>query len=306
MEIWDCIIIGGGPAGLTAGIYTGRAMIKTLIFKGLGGEMSLAIDVDDFPGFPQGISGHDLLSLIEKQVEKFGAVLKEEEIKEVDFSCYPYKVVSAKGDKYFAKTIIIATGASNRWLGLENEKKLIGKGISVCAICDGAFFKKQKVAVVGGGDVALENALYLTKYAEKVYIVHRREELRASKIFQEQAFKNEKIEFLFNYEVKKIIGENWLEKIVIENNKTLEKKELDIKGLFISIGYKPNTSLFEGQLEIDEKGYIKTKDNVITSKEGIFACGDVCDFKYRQGITAAGFGAMAAIEAERWLRSKEN
>lgn len=305
-NLWDCLIIGGGPAGLTSGIYCGRAMLKTVLFKGLGGEMSLAIEVDDFPGFPSGITGLELLSLMEEQVKKFGVVIREEEVEKVDFSSYPFRVISSKKEEYLAKSVIIATGASNRWLNLENEKELIGKGISVCAICDGAFFKNQKVAVVGGGDVALENALYLTKYAEKVYVIHRRETLRASKIFQEEAFKNEKIEFLFNFEVKKIIGNNGLEKIVIENNKTLEKKELEVKGLFISIGYEPNTSLFKGQIELLENGYIKVRENVKTSKEGVFACGDVCDFKYRQGITASGLGAMAAIEAERWLREKEN
>jgi len=301
--IFDCIIIGGGPAGLTAAIYTGRAMLKTLLFKGLGqGELSLAINVEDFPGFPLGITGLELLNLIEEQAKKFGTEIKEEEITKVDFSLYPFKITSSKNKDYFAKSVIIATGASSRWLNLENEKKLIGRGISVCAICDGAFFKDKEVAVVGGGDVALENAIYLTNYAKKVYVIHRRDILRASKIFQEEAFKNKKIEFLFNFEVKKIIGENWLEKIEIENNKTLEKKELLVQGLFISIGYEPNTSLFKGQLELDEYGYLKVKDNVKTSKEGIFACGDVCDFKYRQAITASGLGAMAAIEAEKWLR----
>ncbi|MGB9680578.1 MAG: thioredoxin-disulfide reductase [Minisyncoccia bacterium] len=304
-NLWDCIIIGGGPAGLTAGIYSGRAMLKTVLFKGRGGEMSLAINVEDFPGFPSGISGLELLSLIEEQNKKFGVVIKDEEIEKVDFSIYPFKLVSSKKEEYLAKSVIIATGASNRWLGLENEKELIGKGISVCAICDGAFFKNQIVAVVGGGDVALENALYLTKYAQKVYVIHRRDELRASKIFQEEAFKNEKIEFLFNFGIKKIIGDKWLEKIVIENNKNLKQRELEVKGLFISIGYEPNTSLFKGQIELEENGYIKVKDNVKTSKEGVFACGDVCDFKYRQVITAAGLGAMAAIEAERWLKKRQ-
>ncbi len=305
-KVYDCLIIGGGPAGLTAGIYIGRALLEAVLFKGFGGEMSLAIDVDDFPGFPQGITGVELLSLMETQVLKFGVKIKEEEVIKVDFNNYPYKITTASNEDYYGKTVIIATGASNRWLNLENEKELIGKGISVCAICDGAFFKDQVVAVVGGGDVALENAIYLTKYAKKVYVIHRRDQLKASKIFQEEAFKNDKIEFLFNFEVKKIIGDKWLEKVVVFNNKTNEEKELEVKGLFISIGYIPNSFIFKDQIEIDENGYIKTFENVKTSKEGIFACGDVCDYKYRQGITAAGFGAMAAIEAERWLREKQN
>jgi len=302
--IYDCLIIGAGPAGLTAGIYTGRAMLKTLLFKGKGGEMNLAGEVDDFPGFPRGITGFKFLSLMEEQVKKFKVGIKEEEIIRVDFSLYPFKVTSSLNKDYYAKSIIIATGAKNRWLNLDNEKKLIGRGISVCAICDGAFFKNKEVAVVGGGDVAIENALYLTKYANKVYVIHRRDQLRASKIFQEEAFKNPKIEFMLNYKVKEIIGDKWLEKIVILNNRTLKQEELSVQGLFINIGYEPNSDLFKNQIEIDENGYIKTTDNVKTSKEGIFASGDVCDSKYRQAITAAGFGAMAAIEAEKWLREK--
>ena len=303
-NIYDCLIIGGGPAGLTAGIYTGRAMLKTLLFKGKGGEMNLAGEVDDFPGFPKGITGFELLSLMEEQVKKFKAEIKEEEIIRVDFSLSPFKITSSLNEDYYSKSVIIATGAKNRWLNLENEKKLIGRGVSVCAVCDGAFFKNKEVAVVGGGDVAIENALYLTKYASKVYVVHRRDQLRASKIFQEESFKNKKIEFMLNCEVKEIIGEKWLEKIVIFNNKTLKQKELPVQGLFINIGYEPNSDLFKNQIEIDENGYIKTVNNVKTSREGVFACGDVCDYQYRQGITAAGFGAMAAIETEKWLIEK--
>ncbi|MFA5392278.1 MAG: thioredoxin-disulfide reductase [Candidatus Paceibacterota bacterium] len=306
MEIRDLIIIGGGPAGLSAGVYAGRAKLDVEIFTGhLGeGELFLAINVDDFPGFPKGITGLELLGMMQEQAKKFGCKLIEQKIFRVDFSQSPFKVIAEDQKEYYARSIIIATGASNRWLNLEKEKDFIGHGISTCAICDGAFFKGKEVAVVGGGDVALEDALYLTKYAEKIYIIHRREELRAAQRLQEEVSKIPKIEFIFNNEVTKLLGKEQLEAIMIKNNQTQEEKELKIAGLFLAIGFQPVTDIFKDYLETDEKGYLKVHNNVKTSLEGIFAAGDVCDSVYRQAVTAAGTGAIAAIEADEWLREQ--
>ena len=307
MDIKDLIIIGGGPAGLSAGVYAGRAKLNPLIFTGqLGnGELASAINVDDFPGFPKGITGLELLGLMQEQAKKFGCELIEQKIFKVDFSQTPFKVIAEDQKEYYAQSVIIATGGGTRWLDLEKEKDFIGHGISTCAICDGAFFKDKEVAVVGGGDVALEDALYLTKYAEKVYIIHRREELRAAQKLQEEVSKNPTIEFIFNSEVTKLLGEKQLEGIMIKNNQTQEEKELKIAGLFLAIGFQPVTDIFKDYLERDEKGYLKVHDNVKTSLEGIFSAGDVCDAVYRQAVTAAGFGAMAAMEADRWLRQEK-
>ena len=307
MEIRDLIIIGGGPAGLSAGVYAGRAKLNPLIFTGQigNGELASAIDIDDFPGFPKGITGLELLGLMQKQAKKFGCELIEQKIFEVDFSKRPFKVVAEDKKEYYARSIIIATGGGTRWLGLEKEKEFVGHGVSVCAVCDGAFFKGKEVAVVGGGDVALEDALYLTKYTDKVYIIHRREELRAAQRLQEEVSKNPKIEFIFNSEVTKLSGEKQLEGIMIKNNQTQEEKELKIAGLFLAIGFQPVTDIFKDYLERDEKGYLKVHDNVKTSLEGIFSAGDICDSVYRQAVTAAGFGAMAAMEADRWLRQEK-
>ena len=307
MEIRDLIIIGGGPAGLSAGVYAGREKLDTLIFTDqLGnGELALAIDIDDFPGFPKGITGLELLSLMREQAKKFGCELIEQKILEVDFSKRPFKVIAEDKKEYFSQSVIIATGGSTRWLGLEKEKKFIGHGVSVCAVCDGAFFNGKTVAIVGGGDVALEEALYLTKYAEKIYLVHRRDEFRGAALLQEEVKKNPKIEILFNSEVIKLLGEKQLEGIIIKNNQTQEEKELKIAGLFLAIGFQPVTDVFKDYLERDEKGYLKVHDNVKTSVEGIFSAGDVCDSVYRQAVTAAGTGAMAAIEADKWLRAEK-
>jgi len=305
MDIKDLIIIGGGPAGLSAGVYAGRARCNTLLFTGKAGvgELILAVNVDDFPGFPNDISGMELLKLMEEQAFKFGCQIIPQEIIQVDFTKKPFKVVAEDKKEYYSRSIIIATGASNRWLGLEKEKDFVGHGISTCAVCDGAFFKGKEVAVVGGGDVALENAVYLTKYAEKVYIIHRREELRAAKRLQEEVFKNKKIEFIFNNEVVKLLGNKQLEGVIIKNNKTQEEKELKISSLFLAIGFSPATELFKSQLSINEKGYLEVKDNVKTSIEGVFAAGDVCDENYKQAVVAAGLGAMAAMQADKWLRN---
>jgi len=304
----NLIIIGGGPAGLSAGVYAGRANLEPLIFTGQPGEGELvnAIDVDDFPGFPQGISGLELLGLMRQQAEKYHCQLIDQKVVKVDLSQKPYKVISQDGKEYFSKSLIIATGGRNRFLGLEKEKELLGHGVSVCAICDGAFFKNKIVAVVGGGDVALEDALYLTKYSDLVYLIHRRDQFRASPVFQEEVLKNPKIKILFNSEVVKLIGDKQLERIVVKNNQTGEEKELEIAGLFLAIGFEPVIDFLENQLELDEKGYLKVSDNVKTSKEGVFAAGDVCDSRYRQAVIASGMGAIAAIEADKWLRTQDN
>lgn len=304
----NLIIIGGGPAGLSAGVYAGRANLEPLIFTGQPGEGELvnAIDVDDFPGFPQGISGLELLGLMRQQAEKYHCQLIDQKVLKVDLSQKPYKVISQDGKEYLSKSLIIATGGRNRFLGLEKEKELLGHGVSVCAICDGAFFKNKIVAVVGGGDVALEDALYLTKYSDLVYLIHRRDQFRASPVFQEEVLKNPKIKILFNSEVVKLIGDKQLEKIVVKNNQTGEEKELEVAGLFLAIGFEPVVDFLENQLELDEKGYLKVSDNVKTSKEGVFAAGDVCDSRYRQAVIASGMGAIAAIEADKWLRTQDN
>ena len=304
----NLIIIGGGPAGLSAGVYAGRANLEPLIFTGQPGEGELvnAIDVDDFPGFPQGISGLELLGLMRQQAEKYHCQLIDQKVVKVDLSQKPYKVISQDGKEYFSKSLIIATGGRNRFLGLEKEKELLGHGVSVCAICDGAFFKNKIVAVVGGGDVALEDALYLTKYSDLVYLIHRRDQFRAAPVFQEEVLKNPKIKILFNSEVVKLIGDKQLERIVVKNNQTGEEKELEIAGLFLAIGFEPVVDFLENQLELDEKGYLKVSDNVKTSKEGVFAAGDVCDSRYRQAVIASGMGAIAAIEADKWLRTQDN
>jgi len=306
-EIKDLIIIGAGPAGLTAGIYAARAKLNAIIFKGkpAGGQLMMALNVDDFPGFPNGISGMELLELMTKQAKKFNLPMIEQEALAVDFKNRPFKITTEDRKNHYAKSVIIATGASQKYLGLEKEKDLIGKGVSFCAICDAAFFNEKEVAVVGGGDVAMEDAVYLSRYAKKVFIILRRGELRASKILQEEAKNIPKIEFIFNSEVIKLLVEKNLEGAVIKNNLTGEEKELKIDGLFLAIGFKPASELFENQLELDEKGYIKTRDCVKTSIEGVFAAGDVCDPNYRQAITAAGLGAMAAIEADKWLRANK-
>ena len=307
MEVRDLIIIGGGPAGLSAGVYAGRAKLDPLIFTGqLGkGELASAVDIDDFPGFPKGIGGLELLTLMQEQAKKYNCQLIEQEVISVDFSQKPFKIVGEDKKEYFARAIIIATGGGTRWLGLDKEKELVGHGVSVCAVCDGAFFKNKIVAVVGGGDVALEEALYLTKYAEKIYLIHRRDEFRGSALLQDQVKANSKIEILFNSEVIKLIGEKQLEKIIIKNNHAQEEKELEVAGLFLAIGFEPVTEIFKNYLERDEKGYLKVHDNVKTSLDGIFAAGDVCDANYRQAVTAAGAGAMAAIEADKWLRQEK-
>lgn len=303
MDIKDIIIIGGGPAGLTAGIYAGRAKLKTLLFTGspLGGQLMLSAEIEDFPGFPEKMTGSELIKKITEQAKKFDIEMIEKNVISVNFQKKPF-TIKTDNQKYLAKAVIVATGAFAKWLGLKNEQELIGHGISACAVCDGFFFKNKIVAVVGGGDSAMENAVVLTKYAKKVFIIHRGNELKASKKLQEEVFNNPKIEFIWNSIISEIKGKNSLEGVYIEDVNTKEKRFLELNGLFISIGYKPTTDIFKGQLELDNYEYIKVKENTKTSVDGVFAAGDVCDTKYRQAITAAGWGAMALLDADKWLR----
>src|SRR5680860_1121269 len=303
--MYDVIIIGSGPAGLTAAIYTTRASLKTLVIGGLkwGGQLMLTTEVENFPGFPQGIMGPDLMSNMRKQAERFGAEIIEEDFTSGDFTKKPFKITV--GEKTFeGKSVIIATGADTKWLGVLGESEKTGRGVSSCAPCDAAFFRDKNVIVVGGGDSAMEEAIVLTKFAKEVIIVHRRDSFRASKIMQDKVKKNPKIKFILNSEITKVLGDLKVEKIEIKNNKTGKVEEMPIDGIFVAIGHTPNTAVFNG-VDIDEKGFIKVYDHTKTNIDGIFVAGDVHDFHYKQAITAAGFGCMAALETEKWLREKE-
>ena len=301
------IIIGSGPAGLTAALYTARANLKPLVFEGSqpGGQLTITTDVENFPGFPDGIMGPELMDLFRKQAERFGAECYFEHVTKVDFSENPYKVWV--GDKeYSSESIIIATGATAKMLGLENEKKLMGFGVSACATCDGFFFKDKKVLVVGGGDSAMEEATYLTKFASEVVIVHRRSEFRASKIMIDRAMDNPKVSVLWNSSVVDILGsqEKGVHAVSIKKTDTDEIFEEKCDGVFMAIGHKPNTDLFVDVIKTNEGGYLVTAaDTTATNIDGIFACGDVQDYSYRQAITAAGTGCMSAIDAERYLEN---
>ena len=306
-EIRNIIIIGAGPAGMTAALYTSRADLKPLMIEGYqsGGQLMLTTDVENFPGFPEGILGPDLIEKIKKQVERFGTEIISEDVTKVDFSKRPFTVTV--GEKEFrAKTVIISTGANARWLGLESEKRLMGRGVTACATCDGAFFKDKEVVVIGGGDSAMEEALFLTKFCTKVTIIHRRDELRASKIMQTRAKKHEKIEFVLNSTVVEVVGEEKVTSVKIKNVATNEISIIECQGMFLAIGHTPNTKLFSGQIDLDEKKYIITKGkSTATNVQGVFACGDVQDHLYRQAITAAGSGCASALEAERFLEKEE-
>ena len=308
------IIIGSGPAGLTAAIYTARANLAPLVIEGEpsstsdqpGGQLMLTTDVENFPGFPEGIMGPELMMNFRSQAERFGAEFLTEKVTRVDFSERPFKVW-VRDDEYTADAIIVSTGARSLMLGIDNESRLIGHGVSTCATCDGFFFRDQHIAVVGGGDSAIEEASFLTKFASKVTIIHRRDELRASKIMQDRAFANPKIEFLWNHTVTEIHGQDKVEGIEVTNTVDGSTSTLDITGLFVAIGHRPNTDLFADQLDMEDNGYLKTQaDSSYTNVEGVFACGDVQDHVYRQAITAAGSGCMAAIDAERWLEAQED
>lgn len=307
---YKVIIIGSGPAGFTAGIYTARANLKPLIFEGNqpGGQLMITTEVENYPGFPDGIMGPELMDLFRRQAEKFGAICLTKDVTKVDFSNRPFKIWS-NDEMYTADAVIIATGAKAKLLNLESEKKYFGYGVSACATCDGFFFKDLDVAVVGGGDTAIEEATFLTKFASKVIIIHRRDELRASKIMQERAFKNPKISFIWNSVVEEVLGkeENGRKSVTglkLKNVKSGETSEIKVEGLFIAIGHEPNTQIFKGQIEMLETGYIKLSGNgTATSIPGVFAAGDVADPVYRQAITAAGSGCAAAIDVERFLEN---
>jgi thioredoxin reductase (NADPH) len=308
-EIRDVIIIGSGPAGYTAALYAARARLRPLVFEGSvtsGGALMNTTDVENFPGFPDGILGPDLMDAVRKQAERFGAELLPEDVTEVDLTAEP-KVVKASGDTYLAKTVIITTGSGYRELEVPGEKRLSGHGVSWCATCDGFFFRDQDIAVVGGGDSAMEEATFLTRFAKSVTIIHRRDELRASKIMQDRAQANPKVRFELNSEVAEVLGDDRVSGVRLRDANTGEERMLPITGIFIAIGHDPRSELFTEQLPTDEDGYLLVEPpSTRTSIDGVFAAGDVVDRNYRQAVTAAGTGCAAALDAERWLADHES
>ncbi len=313
----EVVIIGSGPAGLTAAIYSARANLAPLVIEGEpssnsdqpGGQLMLTTDVENYPGFPDGVMGPQLMADMRSQATRFGAELVTLKVSKVDFSARPFAIWIGDPDAhvpaYTADSVIVSTGARSVMLGLEAEQRLIGHGLSTCATCDGFFFRDQEIAVVGGGDSALEEAGFLTKFASKVTLVHRRDALRASKIMQQRAFDNPRIEFAWNTAVVDVVGDTKVEALALRDTITGEERNLPVTGVFIAIGHRPNTDLFVGQLDMDDAGYLITgSDRSTTNIEGVFACGDVQDHTYRQAVTAAGSGCMAAIDAERWLESR--
>jgi len=303
---YDVIIIGAGPAGYTAGIYCSRARHNTLLISGIlpGGQLMNTTDVENYPGFDQGIMGPDLMLTMRKQTERMGTKIIDDEVTSVDFKNNSLKVSTASSI-FEANSIIVCTGANPRKIGLEGEQTFAGKGVSYCATCDGAFFKNQELIVVGGGDSAMEEATFLTKFASTVHIVHRRDEFRASKIMQERVLANEKIKVHFNYTVEDIQGDQKFQKVILKNVKNDENIALEAGGLFVAIGHEPNSRILEGQVELDENGYVVLKNNTETSIPGVFCAGDVHDHRYRQAVTAAGFGCMAAIDADKYLAEQK-
>ena len=301
------LIIGSGPAGYTAAIYAARAMLEPTLVQGLqpGGQLTITTDVENYPGYGDVIQGPWLMEQMQEQAKNVGTNIINDIIKSVDFKCKPFKAISESGTEYTADSVIISTGAQARWLGLDSEKKFQGYGVSACATCDGFFFNEKKVAVIGGGNSAVEEALYLTNFASKVYLFHRRDELRAEKILQDRLFKNEKVECVWDSELKEIVGDEDplnVKSINIKNTKTNETSNIELDGVFVAIGHDPATQIFRDQVEMDEDGYIITKpDSTLTNVEGVYAAGDVKDKIYRQAVTAAGMGCMAALEAEKYL-----
>lgn len=306
-KTYDVVIIGSGPSGYTAALYAARASLDTLVFQGFesGGQLMLTSDVENYPGYKDGVQGPDMMDEFEAQAARFGAEMRPDNVEKVDLSERPFKLwAEGEEEPVLAKTVVIATGAQARWLGLESEERLFGKGVSGCATCDAFFFRGKKVAVVGGGDTAMEEAGVLAKFADEVYLIHRRGEFRASKIMLERARKNEKITFVTDTTVEEILGETSVEGVRIKDAKTGEERTLEVDGFFAAIGHAPATKLFEGQLEMDGSGYLLQKEHTMTSVPGVFAAGDVSDTRYRQAVTAAADGCRAAIDAERWLESQ--
>jgi thioredoxin reductase (NADPH) len=302
------IIIGSGPAGLTAALYSARADLDPLVFEGVaaGGQLMITTDVENYPGFPDGIMGPELMDHFRKQAERFGARMRQVDVTSVDLTTRPFQV-NVSGDEYTADALIIATGAEARWLGVPGEKTLTGKGVSACATCDGFFFRDQELVVVGGGDTAMEEALFLTKFASKVTIVHRRDEFRASKIMATRATEHEKIDVIWNTVVTEVLGDDTVTGVTLEDTVTGDSRKFKTDGVFVAIGHKPTTELFVDQLDMTDTGYLVAglQGGTRTSVEGVFAAGDVADHVYRQAVTAAGTGCMAAIDAERWLADQE-
>ncbi len=308
MEARNVIIIGSGPAGLTAALYTSRANLAPLVFEGAaaGGQLMTTTEVENYPGFPEGVLGPALMEDMRRQAERFGSELRRADVEKVDLTSRPFRV-TADGQDYLARSVIIATGASPRHLGLPNEGKLTGRGVSTCATCDGAFFRNEDIAVVGGGDSAIEEATFLTRFGRSVVLIHRRDELRASKIMQERAFNTPKLSVIWDSVVSEILEDGGqFGGIKVKNVKTGEERKLAIGGLFVAIGHIPNTQLFTGKIDLDDQGYILTRRGTATSVDGVFAAGDCVDHTYRQAITAAGMGCQAAIDAERWLAAREH
>ena len=306
-NFYDVIIIGSGPAGFTAGIYTSRAKLKTLIISGSlpGGQLMTTSEVENYPGFPNGIFGPELMMNMRQQAERFATTIIDDEVLKVDFKKRPF-LISTHSETYEGRAILLCTGASPRKLGIDGEQEFGGRGVSYCATCDGPFFKGEEIAVIGGGDTAIEEATFLTKFGKAVKIIHRRDFLRASKILQEKAFENSKIQFVWNNVVTRIAGNKKIESIDVKNLTTGKTQNLSVGGLFVAIGHEPNTSIFKDQLELDDKGYVVLKENTRTSVEGVFAAGDVHDYRYRQAVTAAGFGCMAALDVEKWLSENKS
>lgn len=305
----ECLIIGSGPAGYTAAIYAARADMKPIMYAGMqpGGQLTITTDVENYPGYPDGIMGPEMMELFRKQAERFGTDVRYGMVTKVDFSQRPFKIEVDESQQLLAETVIIATGASAKWLGIPSEQKLNGKGVSACAVCDGFFFRGKEVAIVGAGDTACEEASYLAKICSKVYMLVRRDSFRASKAMQHRVQNTPNIEILFNTETDEILGENKVEGMRVKNNQTGQTQEIPIQGFFVAIGHQPNTDVFKGWIDMDETGYIKTLPGTSkTNIEGVFACGDAQDKVYRQAVTAAGSGCMAALDAERFLAANKH
>jgi thioredoxin reductase (NADPH) len=306
-ETYDVVIVGSGPAGYTAALYAARANLDVLVFQGfeVGGQLMLTSDVENYPGYRDGVMGPDMMDDFEAQASRFGAKMRPENVERVDLSERPFKLwAEGEQEPVLARAVVIATGAKAKWLGLLGEQRLMGRGVSGCATCDGFFFKDKRVAVVGGGDTAMEEALFLTKFAAEVLLIHRRDEFRASKIMLQRARNNPKVTFITDTVVEDVLGEEGVEGIRVGNTKTGEERDIEVDGFFAAIGHAPATGLFVDQVEMDDGGYVLPKENTMTSVPGVFAAGDVSDKRYRQAVTAAGDGCRAAIDAERWLEEQ--